>query len=170
MSPRIAMTRNAASSPLIDARITRAMVTDRPVSYRPGRREDVPALVDLLVRCDATMLEWAPNGWVAPTSEVDGDRLAERIDDPDTVMTVAVGAEGEVVGFSTFRAGDTTGHGHISNLFVDPGSWGLGIGRGLLARAERGMRERGWAVGELSTQVLNARARRLYERAGWHDT
>jgi hypothetical protein len=32
------------------------------------------------------------------------------------------------------------------------------------------MRERGWLVGELSTQSLNARARRLYERSGWRDT
>jgi ribosomal protein S18 acetylase RimI-like enzyme len=146
------------------------MVTDAPVSYRLGRREDVPALVDLLVRCDATMSEWAPVGWFAPTSEVDGDRLAERIDDPDTVVTVAASEDAVPVGFSTFRAGDTTGHGHISNLFVDPRAWGRGIGRGLLARAEQGIRERGWSVGELSTQVLNARARRLYERAGWHDT
>jgi ribosomal protein S18 acetylase RimI-like enzyme len=147
------------------------MLTDRDVSYRPGRPEDVPALVALLTRCDATMVEWAPPGWVAPTTEVDGARLADRMTDPGTGVTVAVGGvEGTPVGFATIRAGDVPGHGHISNLFVDPRWWGRGIGRGLLERAEEQMRERGFSVGQLSTQSLNARARRLYERAGWRDT
>jgi ribosomal protein S18 acetylase RimI-like enzyme len=139
------------------------------VIYRPGRPEDVPALVDVLTRCDATTAEWAPPGWVAPTTEVDGARLADRMSDPDTGVTVAV-CDGVPVGFSTIRPGDSPGRGHISNLFVAPRCWGAGIGRGLLARAEHEMRERGWAAAELSTQVLNARARRLYERAGWRDT
>jgi ribosomal protein S18 acetylase RimI-like enzyme len=146
------------------------MVTDPAVSYRPGRPEDVPALVDLLARCDATSAEWAPAGWVPPTTEPDGARLAERMADPGTGVTVAVTDEGIPVGFSTIRAGEEPGRGHVSNLFVDPRHWGAGIGRGLLARAEQEMRERGWSAADVSTQVLNARARRLYERAGWRDT
>jgi ribosomal protein S18 acetylase RimI-like enzyme len=146
------------------------MVTDRVYSYRPGRPEDAPALIDVLARCDETTAEWAPEGWVPPSTEGDAERLAERMMDPNTHVTVAVDGDGTPVGFSTFRPGDSPGGGHISNLFVDPRHWGAGIGRGLLARAEAGIRERGWAVGELSTQVLNARARDLYERAGWRDT
>jgi ribosomal protein S18 acetylase RimI-like enzyme len=145
------------------------MVPDPVITYRAGDPKDVPAIVALLTRCDATMAEWAPAGWVAPTTEVDTDRLAERMADPDVGFTVA-DHEGTAVGFATTRPGDSPGHGHISNLFVDPDRWGRGIGRELLARAEQGMRERGWSVGELSTQSLNARARRLYERAGWRDT
>ncbi len=145
------------------------MVPDPVISYRPGDPEDVPALVDLLARCDATIVEWAPAGWVAPADEVDADRLAQRMADPDVGVTVA-DREGTAVGFATTRAGDRPGRGHISNLFVDPDHWGRGIGRELLARAEQDMRERGWSVGELTTQTLNARARRLYERAGWRDT
>jgi GNAT superfamily N-acetyltransferase len=91
------------------------------------------------------------------------------MNEPDTVVTVA-DHDGTAVGFSTFRAGDRPGHGHISNLFVDPDHWGKGIGRALLARAEQEMRERQWSVGELNTQSLNTRARQLYERAGWRDT
>lgn len=144
------------------------MVPD-PVTYRPGDPKDVPALVDLFARCDATMVEWAPPGWVAPTTEVDTDRLAQRMADPDTGVTVAVRAD-VAVGFSTIRSGETPGHGHVSNLFVHPDHWGAGIGRGLLERAEQEMRGRGWSVGELSTQSLNGRARRLYELAGWRDT
>jgi ribosomal protein S18 acetylase RimI-like enzyme len=145
------------------------MVPDPAVNYRAGQPGDVPALVDLLARCDATMVEWAPEGWVAPTTEVDTDRLAERMADPDVGVTVAERA-GVAVAFSTFRTGDKPGQGQISNLFVHPDHWGAGIGRGLLERAERDMRARGFKVGVLSTQTLNARARRLYERAGWRDT
>jgi ribosomal protein S18 acetylase RimI-like enzyme len=145
------------------------MVPDPVITYRPGNPNDVPAIIALLTRCDATMAEWAPAGWVAPTTAVDTDRLAQRMSDPATGVTVA-DLDGRVVGFSTFRQGDTPGRGQISNLFVDPDHWGAGIGRGLLARAEQGMRERGLTVGQLNTQTLNARARRLYERAGWRDT
>ena len=145
------------------------MVPDPVITYRPGRHEDVPALVNLLTRCDATMAEWAPPGWEPPATEIDGARLAERLSDPHCGVTVA-DSGGTAVGFSTLRPADEAGRGHISNLFVDPDHWGKGIGRGLLARAEQDMRERGWRVGELSTQSLNARARRLYERAGWYDT
>jgi ribosomal protein S18 acetylase RimI-like enzyme len=146
------------------------MVTDPDFSYRPGRPEDAPALVDVLVRCDMKTPEWAPEGWAPPSTEGDAERLAARMLDPNTRVTVAVDGQGTPVGFSTFRPGEQPGRGHISNLFVDPDHWGRGIGRGLLARAEAEMRERGWSVGELSTQALNARARRLYERAGWRDT
>jgi ribosomal protein S18 acetylase RimI-like enzyme len=145
------------------------MLPDPVITYRPGEPKDIPALVDLLTRCDATIAEWAPPGYVPPPTEVDTDRLAQRMADPATGVTVA-DRDGTAVGFSTIRPGDEPGHGHISNLFVDPDHWGEGIGRELLARAERLMRERGWSVGELSTQSLNARARRLYERAGWRDT
>jgi RimJ/RimL family protein N-acetyltransferase len=147
------------------------MVTDRVYSYRTGRPEDAPALIDLLARCDETTAEWAPAGWVPPSTEGDAERLARRMMDPSTRVTVAVDGDGTPVGFSTFRPAERpNGGGHISNLFVDPDHWGAGVGRGLLARAEEEMRERGWSVAELSTQVLNARARRLYERAGWRDT
>src|SRR4029079_14983708 len=85
-------------------------------------------------------------------------------------VIVAAVADGTPVGFATFRAGEGADRGYISKLFVDPGGWGAGIGRTLLARTEQGMREQGWSLGELNTQSLNARARDLYERAGWRDT
>jgi ribosomal protein S18 acetylase RimI-like enzyme len=146
------------------------MVTDSSVSYRPGRLGDVPAVLELLGRCDETIAEWGPPDWVAPTMAGEAERLAERLAEPDTAFTVAAGADDVALGFCTFRPGEAQGRGQISNLFVDPRAWGAGIGRGLLARAEQGMRERGYTVGELSTQTLNARARELYERAGWRDT
>src|SRR3954463_3016754 len=63
ISPRIEITRKEVSSPLMDARITAELVTDRVYSHRPGRPEDATALIELLVRCDGTTAEWAPEGW-----------------------------------------------------------------------------------------------------------
>jgi GNAT superfamily N-acetyltransferase len=148
------------------------MVTDPSVSYRPGRAEDAPALVDMVARCDDTILDWAPEGYVLPAADFaeDAAKLAERLADPSTWMAVAVDARGAPVGFATIVTREAPGRGYISNLFVDPPAWGAGIGRALLARAEQGIRERGFTVGELNTQELNTRARRLYERAGWSDT
>jgi ribosomal protein S18 acetylase RimI-like enzyme len=147
------------------------MVTDPPVSYRRGLAEDAPALIALVVRCDATHAEWAPAGWAPPTGDAAADsaKLARRIADPDVDVIVAV-RDGAPVGFASVRPGEGPGQGHLSNLFVDPSHWGIGIGRGLLARAVEAMRRRGWTTGALSTQSGNARARRLYERSGWRDT
>jgi ribosomal protein S18 acetylase RimI-like enzyme len=146
------------------------MVPDRELTYRAARLEDAPELAALVARCDATYSEWAPPSWVAPgPDEEDAARLAQRIADPGHVVTVAV-ADGAIAGFMTVRPSDRPGRGRLSNLFVDPSSWGRGIGRGLLARAVEAMRERGFGVAELSTQVANARARGLYEGAGWRDT
>jgi ribosomal protein S18 acetylase RimI-like enzyme len=146
------------------------MVPDRAIIYRAAWQEDVLALVAIVARCDATYADWAPPGWVPPASDPEAERtrLAERLVDPGHVVTVAV-VGGEPVGFASIRPGGHT-RGRLTNLFVEPAMWGAGIGRGLLVRAEASMRERGYSVGELSTQVGNARARRLYERAGWRDT
>src|SRR3954453_14723239 len=121
--PRIAITRNATSSPFKDARITPAMVTDPPLNNPAGRATDVPAIVELLARCDATIAEWAPAGWTAPTMEGEAKRLAERMGDPETAFIVAAGADGVALGFATFRPADSPERGKISNLFVDPRAW-----------------------------------------------
>jgi ribosomal protein S18 acetylase RimI-like enzyme len=146
------------------------MVPDLTLTPRPARAADVPAMAALVARCDATHCDWAPAGWLPPAFDDEAvAALAERVADDEHVCTVAE-PDGVVAGFATVRPAGDPGRGHLSNLFVDPPHWGAGIGRSLLAEAERAMRERGWSSAELSTQVGNARARRMYERAGWRDT
>jgi ribosomal protein S18 acetylase RimI-like enzyme len=76
--------------------------------------------------------------------------------------------DGAVVGFAV--AGPSKEHGRVGELFeldVDPGHWGQGTGRALLAAATAALAGQG--LGEAVLWVLpgNARARRLYEAAGW---
>jgi GNAT superfamily N-acetyltransferase len=57
-------------------------------------------------------------------------------------------------------------HGHVGMLAVTERSEGRGVGRALLAAAERWTRGRGFRSRALSVCDGNARARRLYERGG----
>jgi GNAT superfamily N-acetyltransferase len=57
--------------------------------------------------------------------------------------------------------------GEVYAINVLPGCWSRGIGRNLLARAERDLREHGYPVAILWCLTDNARARTFYERHGW---
>lgn len=57
----------------------------------------------------------------------------------------------------------------VEDLFVVEAHRSQGVGRQLLAEAERLTRERGYRYIGLSVAVDNLRARVLYERCGYHD-
>jgi GNAT superfamily N-acetyltransferase len=58
-------------------------------------------------------------------------------------------------------------HAHLSVIAVTEAAEGSGVGRVLMRRAEQWARERGLALLTLNVFATNARARRLYERAGY---
>ena len=106
---------------------------------------------------EARLEKW--RAWLAPGSpaavfvEEDATGITGWIDigpsrDPDTDQTV-----GEVLG-----------------IYVDPPSWGGGVGRALWAAALAFARSRGWTRLILWTLDANVRARRFYEGLGMvHD-
>jgi GNAT superfamily N-acetyltransferase len=55
----------------------------------------------------------------------------------------------------------------IKKMFVAPDARGRGVARGLLAELERLAGDRGYAIARLDTGPRQARARRMYERAGY---
>ncbi|WP_282778087.1 GNAT family N-acetyltransferase [Nocardia sp. CC201C] len=55
----------------------------------------------------------------------------------------------------------------VAALHVEPASWGRGVGRRLLAWAERRAFDGGERVLRLQVEDFNARAVELYQRAGW---
>ena len=79
--------------------------------------------------------------------------------------------DGEIVGFTTVgRCRDADAgpdDGEVFAIYVDPDRWGSGIGRALIALAERRLRERGARRVVLWVLAGNDRARRFYERAGY---
>ena len=60
------------------------------------------------------------------------------------------------------------GGGEIWALYFDPGRWGLGIGRCLITVGCAQLKSKGYDTASLWGLSGNDRARRVYERAGWH--
>ena len=131
-------------------------------------------------RAVATDLEAALRVWRA-ANEARGrapspervERVREKLRDPGAL--VVIGRDGDepvAMGLAEpGRADDGAGapipaYGHVSMVFVHPGRWGQGHG-GLVLTA---LHEGGWARTTLWTRVDNARARRLYEKAGYRPT
>jgi len=57
--------------------------------------------------------------------------------------------------------------GHIMRLYVEPGAWGLGVGRRLYNCAVAHLQDVGYEHASLWVLEHNERARSWYERLGW---
>lgn len=64
---------------------------------------------------------------------------------------------------------DPAGRGELYALNVHPDAWGAGAGPALLTAAHSRLHALGFGEAVLWVLPGNARARRFYERAGWHD-
>ena len=78
---------------------------------------------------------------------------------PDCVVATV---DGEIVGFAGWE-----GDG-IGQVFVLPAWHGRGVAPLVLAAAEARLKEQGHNLIWLQCQVGNTRARRFYEKHGWH--
>ena len=95
---------------------------------------------------------------VVRTPESFLDRAAQRIAD-----TTVAEVDGVVAGFIMVDDDE------VEQVFVDAGHRGSGVAAVLLAEAERQVAGNGHASAWLAVVEGNARARRFYERFGWHD-
>jgi ribosomal protein S18 acetylase RimI-like enzyme len=90
--------------------------------------------------------------------------------DPPRAVFVAEDDGGRVVGFvavgGEMDVADAT-RGEVYALNVDPGRWGHGVGRALLAAGCGHLRVAGFATAVLWVHRDNARACRFYRAAGW---
>jgi len=82
-------------------------------------------------------------------------------DKPGVRTVVAIGADDEPLGHTTVR------DNQVVHLFVDPSYHRQGIGRDMLAVAERLIRQDGHPQAELHTRVGNHPAIGLYQSCGW---
>lgn len=97
-------------------------------------------------------------------------RFAFGSPDPAAPRTV-LAVEGEtVLGFATTgcsRDEDARGAGELYALYVDPPSWGRGVGRALMRHVYANLRELGVEHALLWVLAGNARAQRFYRADGW---
>ena len=91
--------------------------------------------------------------------------------EPALEVFVAEDIDGSLRGFAAACPdGADPSVGVIAQLYVDPDAWGTGVARDLLTAATDNLKARSFAVATLSVARGNARARRFYEREGWHAT
>jgi ribosomal protein S18 acetylase RimI-like enzyme len=110
-----------------------------------------------------------PDGYL--DTEVDGERLAYWRAALDTgsysMVRIATGVSGEVIGFSGLKAGKDKGYDQtIEHLHVHASARGTGLGRALMADAARQTLARGGQSLCLWVFEDNARAIGFYEALG----
>lgn len=97
-------------------------------------------------------------------------RYTFRSGDPLRPATLVALQQGSICGFATTapaRDTDAQGRGELCALYVDPDSWGQGIGVALIAAARKRLFEQGFKDAILWVLDSNARAYRFYQQDGW---
>ena len=141
-------------------------------ALRPVVDADVDSLVEMVVACNATYVDFAPAGWEPPS----GDSLREQWIgalpvDPGWTRLLA-GPDGVdglvhwVAGREASWAALPPDVAFVGALFVHPRRFRGGIGSTLLEAAEEAMREAGCRRAELYTP-LGAPAEAFYRARGW---
>jgi len=112
-----------------------------------------------------------------PDEFLDGLRPEDRArrytfgsSDPLQPATIVAVDEGAIRGFATTgHALGTDRHegGELYGLYVDPPSWGSGVGRALIAAARARLCRQGFTEACLWVLVANDRAERFYRADGW---
>jgi GNAT superfamily N-acetyltransferase len=149
-------TRNVGETPSLPPRRPVRSVLQMPgdIAIRQAREDERVVLGALKLR--------ASLGW--------GDMIEEILALPgaatlEAEMSASFVAEigGRTVGFATVLSKDAQG-AEMEDLFVEPDEWRKGVGRRLMAEAER----RALGVGARRLQVAaNPRAQRFYEACGF---
>jgi ribosomal protein S18 acetylase RimI-like enzyme len=109
---------------------------------------------------------WHRAGVARPWNDPAKDIAFARRNPHSTILVAA--AEGEIV--ATAMVGEDGHRGWVYYLAVVPERQGSGLGRMMMAAAERWLAERGvWKV-QLLIREDNAAAKQFYERLGYRDT
>ncbi|WP_327261104.1 GNAT family N-acetyltransferase [Streptomyces sp. NBC_01232] len=150
------------------------MSTAQPaaLSFRSAVETDVPELVVLVesaYRGEASRAGWTTEADYLDGQRTDPDGVRAVIDGPDGVLLVVERA-GELVACCQLEHRDD--HVYFGMFAVRPGLQGAGLGKEILAEAERRARET-WGAKEMRMTVVNVRedliayyVRRGYRRTG----
>ncbi len=123
------------------------------MNIRPFQAADQEAVVDLWSRC----------GLLRPWNDPRKDIARKLRVQPELFLVLEI--RGAVAG--TVMAGYEGHRGWINYLAVDPGARQRGLGRALMAEAERLLRERGCPKINLQVRRDNREAMAFYERIGF---
>jgi GNAT superfamily N-acetyltransferase len=121
-----------------------------------------------------TYRAFLPADWEPPSQPREPGQTRDALGQPETFCWIAE-EDGDLIGQVTVipaaRSGrplDEPSLAHLANLFVRESHWGTGLASALDDAAIEHARDRGFAEMRLFVAAAHARARRFYEREGWH--
>ncbi|WTO38717.1 GNAT family N-acetyltransferase [Streptomyces achromogenes] len=147
---------------------------DTPVTgltFRDATDADVDALVALVesaYRGDSSRAGWTTEADILDGQRTDPEGVLEVIKSPDSRLLTAE-LDGRLVACCQLEhRGD---HAYFGMFAVSPELQGGGVGKAVLAEAERRCRQT-WGVGEMHMTVISVRADLIawYERRGYRRT
>ncbi|NXY95398.1 GNAT family N-acetyltransferase [Streptomyces sp. BR123] len=147
------------------------VVQPAALEFRNAVEADVPALVELVesaYRGDASRAGWTTEADFLEGQRTDPEGVRAVIRTPDSVLLVVERA-GELVACCQLEhRGD---HAYFGMFAVRPGLQGAGLGKEVLAEAERRARET-WGIREMRMTVVHVREELIayYERRGYRRT
>ncbi|OKK17537.1 GCN5 family acetyltransferase [Streptomyces sp. CB00455] len=149
------------------------MTTANPaaLSYRDAGAADVTelvALVESAYRGDASRAGWTTEADYLGGQRTDADGVRAIVESPDSLLVVVERAGGIVACCQLEHRGD---HAYFGMFAVRPGLQGGGLGKEVLAEAERRARET-WGAKEMRMTVVNVREELIayYVRRGYRRT
>jgi len=142
------------------------------LSFRAARADDIPALhrlVESAYRGDASRAGWTTEADLLGGQRTDPDALASIIAGVPSCMVVAED-DGAIVGCCQLEQ-RTGGTAYLGMLAVRPGLQARGVGRAVVAEAERVARTE-WGAARVQMTVIRQRAELIawYERLGYRLT
>jgi ribosomal protein S18 acetylase RimI-like enzyme len=138
------------------------------LQYRAATLDDVPALVELVTsayRGDSSRKGWTTEADILDGNRIDPEVLREDIERPRSRVFIAE-RDGHLLGCAHVCEQD--GGGYFGMFSVRPDLQGAGLGKAMLAEAERIVREE-WKLPVMRMTVIDVRAELIawYERRGY---
>jgi ribosomal protein S18 acetylase RimI-like enzyme len=141
------------------------------LTFRIAAEEDIPALVALVesaYRGDASRVGWTTEADLLEGQRTDPEGLAAVVTSPAAIM-LAVERAGELVACCQLEQRGE--HAYFGMFAVSPRLQGAGLGKAVLAEAERTVRAE-WSAREMQMTVIRQREDLIawYERRGYART
>jgi len=143
------------------------------ITVRPATKDDIPALMALLIQVNMVHHNGRPDLFKGPTTKYTEAELATILADPATPVFVGVDESGRVLGHGfcvmqhsggqLMEEHDTL---YIDDICVDEAARGMGVGRALYDHILAYARKKGCYNVTLNVWTCNPGAMRFYEKLG----
>ncbi len=146
-------------------------MNDQSIQFRAADHRDIPALVDLVTsayRGDDSRAGWTTEADLLDGMRIDGERIQADLDRDRSRILIAE-RDGEMLACAHVM--DEDGAGYFGMFAVRPNLQGAGLGKRMLAEAERVAHE-DWALPVMRMTVIDIRDELIafYERRGYRRT